>query len=365
MVTTPHRPDIGTYRKIRLKPNAKGYYEIWWTDAAAGYATKRESCRTKDLAQAETYLAAFCADARAQTAVTTAPRAPTVEELCQGWLLFVEAQGKAKVGRYVLTAVRRELGHYTADQLDGLVLQDYARLRGRSQGTIRRELGGLRTVLIWAADTRQIDRNDVPTFKRVIPPAGPPRSRFLDETQEQQFWAAAMSWGEARRWVRRQDRESSYRVMLFVALGLETAARRGAILELTWDRVDLGRGTIDYRIPKGRLTKKRRVQGLPISDRLMPVLKEAWLRAPKDAAGHAQGRVIGCNYIGPAFARFAREAGLGWVTPHVLRHTWGSLKAMKGVPLYDIAQVMGDTMATIEANYLHLSPDHLRRAVNA
>jgi len=26
---------------------------------------------------------------------------------------------------------------------------------------------------------------------------------------------------------------------------------------------------------------------------------------------------------------------------------------------------MGDTMATIEANYLHLSPDHLRRAVNA
>ena len=35
-----NRPDIGDYRKIRLKPNAKGYYEIWWTDAAAGYLTR-------------------------------------------------------------------------------------------------------------------------------------------------------------------------------------------------------------------------------------------------------------------------------------------------------------------------------------
>jgi integrase len=97
----------------------------------------------------------------------------------------------------------------------------------------------------------------------------------------------------------------------------------------------------------------------------MPILKEAWLRAPKDAAGHPWGRVIGVNHIGDAFARFARTTSTPWVTPHVLRHTWGSLKAMRGVPLYDIAQVMGDTMATIEANYLHLSPDHLRRAVNA
>ena len=43
MVTLTNRPDIGDYRKIRLKPNAKGYYEIWWTDAAAGYLTRRQS----------------------------------------------------------------------------------------------------------------------------------------------------------------------------------------------------------------------------------------------------------------------------------------------------------------------------------
>ena len=53
-----------------------------------------------------------------------------------------------------------------------------------------------------------------------------------------------------------------------------------------------------------------------------------------------------------------------WVTPHVLRHTYGSLAAMAGVPLWDVSKVMGDTITTIEAHYLHLTPDHLRAAVN-
>jgi hypothetical protein len=48
----------------------------------------------------------------------------------------------------------------------------------------------------------------------------------------------------------------------------------------------------------------------------------------------------------------------------VLRHTWGSLKAMKGGNLYDIANVMADKITTIEAYYLHLTPDYQRRIVN-
>jgi hypothetical protein len=38
---------------------------------------------------------------------------------------------------------------------------------------------------------------------------------------------------------------------------------------------------------------------------------------------------------------------------------------MEGHSLYDIAQAMGDTVATIEATYLHLSPDHLRAVFKA
>ena len=365
MVALTNRPDIGDYRKLRLKPNAKGYYEIWWTDAAAGYLTRRQSTATKDPAEAQRYFDAFCADARGQAQAVAAAAPATVEELCRAWLEFVEPLGKARTGRHVLAAIRRELGHYTAPQLDGVILQDYARLRP-SPGTVRRELGALRTVLIWAGDQRRISRDDVPVFKGVIPPTGPPRLRFLDAVQEPWFWAEAQRWPGAQ--TNPRDRIAAQRVALFVALGLDTAARREAIIELTWDRVDLAAGTIDFHLPGRRLTKKRRVRGVRIAKRLMPVLKEAWLRAPKDPGGQAIGRVVGYTNpesISRPFARFADDIGVKWVTPHVLRHSWGSLRAMEGHSLYDIAQAMGDTVATIEATYLHLSPDHLRAVFKA
>jgi hypothetical protein len=134
------RPSIGRYRKIRLRTNKQGYYEIWWTDAE-GSLTKRESCRTKVLAEAQAYLDNFQACAEAQVATVAAARPPTVEELCQAWLDYVEAAGKAETGRRVLAAVRRELGVLTAGQVDGSVLKGYAAARGRSQSTVRREWG--------------------------------------------------------------------------------------------------------------------------------------------------------------------------------------------------------------------------------
>ena len=361
-----NRPDIGDYRKIRLKPNAKGYYEIWWTDATAGYLTRRQSTATKDPAEAQRYLDAFCAETRGEARAIEPGKPATVEELCRAWLGFAAAQNKALIGGYALAAIRRELGHYTPAEFDGIILQDYALGRRRSPGTIRRELGALRTVLIWASDQRRISRDDLPVFKGVLPPPGPPRLLFLDAVQEPWFWAEAQRWPDAQTTAR--DRVPAQRVALFVALGLDTAARREAIIELTWDRVDLAAGTIDFHTPGRALTRKRRVRGVRIAKRLMPVLKEAWLRAPKDLHGRAFGRVVGYTHpesIAIPLAKFAAEIGLPWVTAHVLRHTWGSLRAMEGYPLYDIAQAMGDTVATIEAMYLHLSPDHLRAVFKA
>jgi integrase len=128
--------------------------------------------------------------------------------------------------------------------------------------------------------------------------------------------------------------------------------------------VDLAQGTIDYRVPGRRVTKKRRVL-VPISDRLTPVLEAAWLEAPKDMDGRATGRVLGSTgCLRRAFWVMCHTLGVPWVTPHVLRHTWASLAAMNGVSLWDIAQVLGDTIATVEANYLHLTPGHLRSAIN-
>jgi integrase len=355
--------DPVSVRTSRLRANSQGYWEIWFSekDATGDTKTRRISCRTKDHVDAQDILNAFRDSERASVARQRGTSALTVEDLCERWLEYVAPQGKAKTGTYVLRTIRQRLGRYTVDQLTDARLHDYAG-RGVSNGSIRRELGGLKTVLLWAAKKKLITRTDVPEIE--LPPGGSPRMKFLDPTQESWFWDQAMT-----QWSQAQGQngnvvKSAERVMLFVALGLETAARRGAIYDLTWDRVDLVRGSIDYRVPGRRVTKKRRVL-VPISDRLLPVLEAARRRAPCDASGEAAGRVLGeAACLRRAFRVFAQGLGMAWVTPHVLRHTWASLAAMNGVSLWDIAQVMGDTIATVERNYLHLTPGHLRAAIN-
>jgi integrase len=60
----------------------------------------------------------------------------------------------------------------------------------------------------------------------------------------------------------------------------------------------------------------------------------------------------------------SRAAVMRKATPHTLRHTWATLAAQAGVPLWEIAGVLGDTLATVMKTYAHHCPDHLRGAVN-
>ena len=64
-------------------------------------------------------------------------------------------------------------------------------------------------------------------------------------------------------------------VKLFALLALHTLSRKQAILDLTWDRVDLVNKRIDFNLPDMPENKKRRVVVPIISKTLMSALKEA------------------------------------------------------------------------------------------
>ena len=63
-------------------------------------------------------------------------------------------------------------------------------------------------------------------------------------------------------------------VKLFIRLALATAGRASALLELTWDRVDLDARRIDLRDPDRPRTRKGRAR-VPINDTLLEALAEA------------------------------------------------------------------------------------------
>lgn len=149
---------------------------------------------------------------------------------------------------------------------------------------------------------------------------------------------------------------------LFAMLAMHTLSRKRAIIELQWEQVDLDARRINFN-PPGRLqTKKRRVH-VPINNSLLVALQKAKETAVTKHVIEFRGQP--CYEIGRAFRNYARSVNLGWITPHVLRHTGATLMAQQGVSMWEIAGIMGDRTDTVEKHYLKHHPDYLKNATSA
>lgn len=334
----------------KLVLNDQGYWELRWSERApeGGWRSKRVSTRTPDRAQAEAFRREYLT-AQQDTARRPGGPVPTVNEIIDAYLKGRPDMGDSQ--QLVLARVRRALGGLVLAELTEARIAEYRVQRGVSGPSVRRELGALIAAINRARKTRMIRPEDVPYIE--LPPMGAPRDLWLDEDQEAEYHALAM--GNSRGLARLS------RVTRFVALALDTAARKEAIHELTWDRVDLARGLVDYRRPGQTQTNKRRVP-VPVSDRLMPLLERARWEWERD--GKPDPFVIGQGDVRSAFETWRASTPYPWATAHVLRHTWATLAARAGVPIWQIAGVLGDDPRTVEKNYLHHCPDHLRAAVN-
>jgi integrase len=66
------------------------------------------------------------------------------------------------------------------------------------------------------------------------------------------------------------------------------------------------------------------------------------------------------------FGHAARLAGLeGKVTPHTLRHTAATWLMHRRVDVWEAAGFLGMSVETLERNYGHHHPEHLKRAAHA
>jgi len=146
-----------------------------------------------------------------------------------------------------------------------------------------------------------------------------------------------------------------------VYLAMLTGMRKGEILGLRWDEVDLGRGVI--RLP-GERTKNGRSKVVPLAREAAQVIR----------AAH-KARSKGCLYVFPgsdggkrgdvrkSFDGACRRAGIQDFTFHDLRHCFASALAMRGVPLQAIGELLGHQSPTMTKRYAHLSPQALQGAV--
>lgn len=298
----------------------------------AGGVPRRISTGTNDRGRAE-------AVARELWKRLTAPPSERIADL---WPLYVKdriADG-VRPDRFAShwSALAPVFGHRLGKALSKDDCRAYAETRkalGYSPSTIRTDLELLRACLRWRYG------NDAPALW--IPPAAPPRDVWLTKDEANTLVAAA----------------KSPHIKLFLVLGLATGARHGAILDLTWDRVDFVHGSVDYR-PPGRVQTNKRRTVVPMNSRARAALEEAFAARLTDYVIEYGGQPVAS--VKKAIARLAKGTGLA-VSPHVLRHTCAVWMAQADVPMQKISQYLGHTsLAMTVAVYARYSPSFMQDA---
>lgn len=331
-------PDFALVQ-IRTSPN-------WYVTWSEGGRSQRVSTRTGDRREAEAFLAAFRLEAAEE------PLADLTITQALDW--YWDTHGKGLMRPVNVSLAMRYLkpffGSTLASKLTLAKQEAYAGHRrdaGVGDESIRRDLSVLAAALNRAVRYHKLDH--APPFLSLS--AAPPRERWLTRKEVARLL----------RQMRVPVRDKIHRhVILFTRLALYTGARTGAILDLTWDRVDFDRGLIDFRKPGRRETKKRRTI-TPMTRKLRRML----LHAKKHARG---GHVI--SWAGERIDRVAKsvnahavKAGIADFSPHVLRHTFASWAVQKRVPIYTVGKALGQTVASTTERYAKLAPDDVLDAL--
>lgn len=338
-----------------------GYWYAKWSDARR---SKRKSMGTQDRATAEQRFAQWLlmrheapADERSYT---VADIWAVYEAKCPG--------GRTDTARYSWKNLEIHFADIAPEMIDQDVIDAYVKARtsgriGRKSqpSTCRREISTLVAALNFC--TRKpnalIAAGDLQPI--TLPPDSDPRDRWLTMAEVQKLFDAA-------REMRRGDKLS--RGERFVWIALETATRKQAILDLTWDRVDFEIGVIHFDVPGRKKTKKRRAS-VPISSSLRPILERAYAERENDLVMGNKGAVwdtvqrivirAGLGGERPKGNAKARSTG---ISPHTFRHTAATHMARNGVPLWTIAQILGNTLTMVEKVYAKWAPADAERNVD-
>jgi integrase len=148
---------------------------------------------------------------------------------------------------------------------------------------------------------------------------------------------------------------ASLRPLVLVAL--HTGMRKGELLNLRWTDVDLATGTVKLPLDKAG------------TGRSVALNSTAWTTL-YDLQRHATSEWVFCSATGKKLHNFERKwrpalqaAQIPDFRFHDLRHTFASRLAMGGVDLYTLQRAGGWKSQAMVQRYAHLSPDHIRGAV--
>ena len=178
--------------------------------------------------------------------------------------------------------------------------------------------------------------------------------RFLTQSEVDRIVNAVRDGVEAHAWL--AD---------LIVFAVHTGLRRGEIVNLEWDAVDLDARVLTVQNTETFTTKNGTDRRVPLSDTAASVLERL---AEDGADGYvfttSSGGLTG-DYASHAFLRYARAAGIHDCHFHHLRHTACSWLAQRGVPTEAIRRFAGHSSITVTERYTHVGDDLYSSAIQA
>jgi integrase len=265
----------------------------------------------------------------------------TFSELCERYKLKV-SKGKrgADIEAYRLAALQRSaLAPFAVSAITGRVIAQWRdkRLESVSGSSVAREMELLSH--IFAVAIREwgfgLSQNPVSFVRK------PKRADARDRTLSDDERAALLSACDQCRniWIRP-----------VVVFALETAARRGEILSLTWGAIDLNKRTAKVSGKTGRRV-------IPLSPVAVNLLKCLARNLDRQSPVFP----VTVDALKHAFVRAVNRAGLYNFTFHDLRHDALTRLARLGLSVLELRAISGHTTANMLQRYVKIEATELAK----
>jgi len=139
--------------------------------------------------------------------------------------------------------------------------------------------------------------------------------------------------------------------------GFHAGLRKNEIIQAQPDWFDLEQGLLHLKKTATFEPKDKEERTVPLTKEFREFLKEYGLHSPFMLRPDVeQGKSLYRYDFDRPYFRYLDPLGFRWVTPHIMRHTFGSLLASRGCSIYKIAIWMGDEVATTQKHYAKLLP---------
>jgi integrase len=230
-----------------------------------------------------------------------------------------------------------------------LLQQQYNQvLEKTSPATAHKFIMSVRAFLGWAVERNKLRANPAIGVREVHVPDSP-RVRFCSRDLRDKLIADC-------------DRED---LLFILMVGFHAGLRKNEIIQAVPSWFVMESRNIDlHDTATFRFNDKKRRRVIPMRRELHDFIAGYGLREPfmlRPKVKHGKG-LYRYDFERP-FSEYMEKAGVPWVTPHVMRHTFASLLVMgdrkrniRPVSIFKVANWLGDTVPVAAKHYAHLEP---------